>query len=111
MTNFDTCEKYRRDRTGQLRGRIQELQNSEAWRLTLPAEAIRRFPAANSAGTGGTPMILFARPERHARRPLLKKPRGEPSQVFDLDLGAIDEIFGSVLDKNNPTKGGNREKC
>jgi hypothetical protein len=43
--------------------------------------------------------------------PLLKKPGCEPSQVFDLDLGAIDEIFGSVLDKNNPTKGGNREKC
>jgi hypothetical protein len=77
MTNFDTCEKYQMDRSGQLRGRIQQLQNPIA----------RSLP------------------------PLLEKPRCEPSQVFDFDLGAIDEIFGAVFDKNDPAKSGDREKC
>ena len=89
MTNFDTSEKYRMDRTGQLRARIEELQNLRVSDcVPILAGTPTRFPC-----------------------PLLKKPGCEPSQVFDLDLGAIDEIFGSVLDKNNPTKSGNREKC
>jgi hypothetical protein len=70
---------------------VQELQNSKS----------PKFDCSNSKKT----------PTRFSPRRLLKKARCEPSQVFDLDLGAIDEIFGSVLDENDPTKSGNCEKC
>jgi hypothetical protein len=35
---------------------------------------------------------------------LLEKPEREPSQVFDFDFGAFDEILGSVFYQNDPTK-------
>jgi hypothetical protein len=41
---------------------------------------------------------------------LFEKPKGEPTQIFDFNFGALDEIFGSMLDKNDPAKRGNREK-
>ena len=41
---------------------------------------------------------------------LLEKPEREPSQVFDFDFGAFDEILGSVFYQNDPAKRGNREK-
>jgi hypothetical protein len=40
----------------------------------------------------------------------LEKPEGEPSEVFDFYLGALEEILGSMLDKNDPAKGGHHEK-
>jgi hypothetical protein len=40
----------------------------------------------------------------------LEKPEGEPSEVFDFYLGALEEILGSMLDKNDPAKRGHHEK-
>jgi hypothetical protein len=40
----------------------------------------------------------------------LEKPEGEPAEVFDFYLGALEEILGSMLDKNDPAKGGHHEK-
>ena len=34
----------------------------------------------------------------------LKKTESEPSQIFDFNLGALDEILGSVFYQNDPTK-------
>jgi hypothetical protein len=45
-----------------------------------------------------------------ARSKLLEKPEGEPSQVFDFNLGAFQKILGSVLYHYDPAKSGNREK-
>lgn len=41
---------------------------------------------------------------------LLEKARCEPTQVFELNFGALNEVFGSVLDEYHPAKRGNREK-
>jgi hypothetical protein len=40
----------------------------------------------------------------------LKKTEGEPSQIFDFNLGALYEILGSVFYQNNPTKRGDHKK-
>jgi hypothetical protein len=40
----------------------------------------------------------------------LEKPEGEPAEIFDFYLGALEEILGSMLDKNDPAKGGHHEK-
>src|ERR1700722_8546869 len=52
------------------------------------------------------------RPNAERPRPsrLLEKPRGKPAQIFDFNLCSFEEILGSVLYKNDPTKRGNREK-
>jgi hypothetical protein len=86
--------------------------------LQFQVDAYDTFRSTGTSRTSPSPRyhrprvpIRAKAPPRFFWRPLFKKPRGEPSQVFDLDLGAIDEIFGSVLDKNDPAKSGNREKC
>jgi hypothetical protein len=40
----------------------------------------------------------------------LEKPEGEPAEVFDFYLGAFEEILGTMLDKDDPAKGGHHEK-
>jgi len=106
------------DRTGQLRGRIEELQEFRSFRIRTPEVCLLQFQV--DAYVPDSPKyhrrlayvrILAGTPTRLPCRRSLKKPGGEPSQVFDLDLGAIDEIIGSVLDKNDPAESGNREKC
>jgi hypothetical protein len=41
---------------------------------------------------------------------LLGQPEGEPPQVFDFNLNALDKILGSMLYQNDPAESGNHEE-
>jgi hypothetical protein len=65
-----------------------------------------------TASTGGPPngiVPAFVIPALSRSR-FLEKPGGEPSQILNLDLRALDEVFRSMLNHDDPAKRCDREK-
>jgi hypothetical protein len=64
--------------------------------------------STGAPGKGTVPTCLI---RAFGRSRLLEKLGGHPSEVLYLDFRALDEIFGSVLDNDDPAKRSDREKA
>jgi hypothetical protein len=74
-------------------------------------KAVRLIPAELSCSSIIDFFQILSGSQRIGRTGgLLEKPKCEPAQIFDFNLSALNEIFGSMLDHDDPAKRGNREK-